>query len=924
MAWSQDTSVPRFGMGTYGNLGYGSSGVTGVPGATILLGDFPIGIHLGTSQGVYESALNLDWHFWNQQFAGSTLGWFAGAGIYGGYGTDFADFQVAGAGGRGLLGVRNVFFKAWEAYVAMTPSYGVNYFSNILYPHWSVDFETGLRFLFPVSTNPVKVVEAPHPQVLLVPMLNAFTPGLKGPMGTLNLSLRPLAIDRVKSWKLLVADAAGAELYAARGEGSPPATLPWNGLVKDKPAPEGSYRATISVTYTDGQLAEVASKPFAIDMSVPEVVAAPVKPRFNPNQDAGDSFQLDVAAKSSAELTKWSFAVADESGAEFYAQEGTGTPPSTLEWNGVGGAGAIAGQGKNYTYTVGVTDSMGKSQSSQGVIAVDFVHPALSLTADRLAFSPVGDPQQVLLTVSPGEIQAVTGWKLQILDAKGENVREFSGKGAVPASLVWDGTNGLSLPVEGSMSAKLLVSYTFDENGAVESAPFEVSTTGPKLSVALAAKHFLPGGDGQNELQTLQLGASSKFDLTRWNLAVNRPDGTTLRTWSGEGQPPTEVAFNGKGDDGTTLVAFGADAAWVYQATDVLGQKSTLKGLLPVDLPRPAVTLSAPAAFSPLGTTKVLPVAQEPATLTRVKTWLFSVLNKEGTVVYQLPGQGSPAALTWDGRNRSAQVVEGSYTAKLDVVYDRGEVGSAVSQPFLLDNSVPKLTASRPDAPWTPDGDGYDDAWGLTTKVTNLSPVASWELVVTDPTGQPFRTLKVASALPELVPWDGKSDSGESVSSAETYSWKLSVVDTLGKAASASGKVTTDILALPGPGGLRLDLTGLTFVPNKATLVSDASEGGKKNAELLSKLNTVLDRLADYKITIVGHAINLSGTAKEEVELGVLSTARAEAVKAMLVSKGLPAQRITAAGKGGTDQVVPDTDKVNRWKNRRVEFLLTK
>jgi len=53
-----------------------------------------------------------------------------------------------------------------------------------------------------------------------------------------------------------------------------------------------------------------------------------------------------------------------------------------------------------------------------------------------------------------------------------------------------------------------------------------------------------------------------------------------------------------------------------------------------------------------------------------------------------------------------------------------------------------------------------------------------------------------------------------------------------------------------------------------------------------------------------------------------LSRKRAEAIKEALVERGVKAERITTAGRGGSEPVVPHSDMDDRWKNRRVEFEL--
>ncbi len=77
---------------------------------------------------------------------------------------------------------------------------------------------------------------------------------------------------------------------------------------------------------------------------------------------------------------------------------------------------------------------------------------------------------------------------------------------------------------------------------------------------------------------------------------------------------------------------------------------------------------------------------------------------------------------------------------------------------------------------------------------------------------------------------------------------------------------------------------------------------------------------ASAEVAIHGHTDNVGG-AKYNMKL---SLGRAAAVKAYLVSKGIPAARITTKGFGFTKPVADNSTPEGRAKNRRIEFVRMK
>jgi len=70
----------------------------------------------------------------------------------------------------------------------------------------------------------------------------------------------------------------------------------------------------------------------------------------------------------------------------------------------------------------------------------------------------------------------------------------------------------------------------------------------------------------------------------------------------------------------------------------------------------------------------------------------------------------------------------------------------------------------------------------------------------------------------------------------------------------------------------------------------------------------------EVKVKLEGHADNAEKNSQE------VSEARAAAVKAYLVSKGIDEDRIAVEGYGSTMPVADNTTAAGRMKNRRVEI----
>ena len=116
---------------------------------------------------------------------------------------------------------------------------------------------------------------------------------------------------------------------------------------------------------------------------------------------------------------------------------------------------------------------------------------------------------------------------------------------------------------------------------------------------------------------------------------------------------------------------------------------------------------------------------------------------------------------------------------------------------------------------------------------------------------------------------------------------------------------TDDVIKIDVP----IVLEGITFAFNKSEITPESDK------VLMGALKT-LQIHTDIVVEISGHTDNVGSNAYNQK----LSERRANAVKAWLVAKGIPSERITAVGYGEESPRVANDTEDNRRLNRRIEF----
>ncbi|HQK34741.1 MAG TPA: OmpA family protein, partial [Spirochaetales bacterium] len=246
---------------------------------------------------------------------------------------------------------------------------------------------------------------------------------------------------------------------------------------------------------------------------------------------------------------------------------------------------------------------------------------------------------------------------------------------------------------------------------------------------------------------------------------------------------------------------------------------------------------------------------------------------------------------------------------------------------------------------FSPDGDGNNDTITFNFSIKGGYTVKQWkfeifEEAIVDPssatTAQQKRLFAVRTGIgepPSTFVWNGKSDKNELVESGVYYPFTFTVTDEKGNIAKAEGKIRADILIVKEGDTIELRIPSFIFRSDTADFLGLNKEIIQMNLDLLEQLAKLFNALPEYSIRIEGHANNVGKMlgysaariqTEESKEVLPLSLARAEKIKSLLIEKGVSASRITVAGLGSSKPIVSFTDLANRWKNRRVEFILKK
>lgn len=777
-----------------------------------------------------------------------------------------------------------------------------------------------------------------------------IAPGGKSETSRKELSVMPTFSDLsgLSEWKIEICSKSGGKIYnTIRGTSLPEEVISYDGMTSEGlPLSDGDYRVIFTALFQNGQKSEI-SRNFSVDNTAPYALIHTDNRIFSPDGDGKLDF-LTITQDSSAEEF-WTGEIVDSHGNAVKTFDFGSQVPSVQIWDGTGDDGTIADG--IYTYRLFSTDSAGNffcAESSSFELNTSRTEILLSVGSRNMAFSPNKDGKNDTISFFPSVRSGakITEYRFSILDCNGNEVWMQNEKKSLPESFMWNGSSNISgkskACPDGIYSARLTTKSSNGSENTVSTQSFELDTVYPSVAVSTDYQLFSPNGDGKKDTLPLRISTSSE---DKWTAMIKDSSGSRIRTYAWTGKAESFV-WDGTDKD-NNLVPDGF-YSFVITSEDKAGNKSecVLENLQVDSRPAKTFVTAKEEKFSPNGD-GILDLQTFSITTTPsegIEWWKFDILDQwnNSIISWSTKDQSSlPATITWNGTDREGFVQEGEFHATLEIRYAKGDEITASTGKFMSWVSPPVLLVRTAPAYFSPDNDGYQDDLYILLSATSAIPFTNWHFEVKDPeNGSSFWKTSGKSAITERMIWDGRSNSGELVQSATDYPFEFSVTDELGMTSVAEGLISVDVLVIRDGDLLKMQVPSIIFRSDASDFAGQDEDPVKglsqdqidNNNRVLMRIAEILNKFKDYKVTVEGHANNVSGTEEEETvdteEYGValvpLSSSRAEYVKDKLIEYGVSASRLSTVGMGGRAPVVARDDKENWWKNRRVEFILEK
>jgi flagellar motor protein MotB len=547
--------------------------------------------------------------------------------------------------------------------------------------------------------------------------------------------------------------------------------------------------------------------------------------------------------------------------------------------------------------------------------------------------------------------QSIVKWMMEIQDEEGKVIRNIESNILqydnfdlltillkqidIPPAIHWDG-----ICDSGEMAADGRYYFTvtvMDNSGKTAVSPvYEtvLKNSPPTISIeplADAEKLLNPGMMEGPQVHRTVTFIPDGSDEEAWESGIWNSAGVKIRTFATESGRPSPRVWNGRDDAGRIA----PDGMYSYRisATDwAQNYASAAVNNIVLDTREAAALLtSSVSAIAPKRDQNIGLVTFAIRLLLNdgIDYWKLELKDENGVLRRTFSGEAKvPAALPWNGLDELGIAREGIFTPELTVSYARDGVIRAAAPPVTVDVSRPELSLAYSPRYFSPDNDGVNDELYINLAIKDASPIAQWSVEIREPESpnRVFRRIEGRGEPAAQLRWNGRSATGELVQSAAEYPYTFTAEDILGNSNTVYGKIGIDVLVIPDGDRLKIQIPSIVFRDNAADFAGLSRETVDNNIRILRRVAQILNKHRDYRVMVEGHVNPVyppgPGHDREELDLRLVSEARARAAVDLLIRYGVVHSRLSYQGAGSLRPVAPFEDQENGWKNNRIEFIL--
>ncbi len=433
------------------------------------------------------------------------------------------------------------------------------------------------------QSQPVTVsIDTRERPVFLTADRNAVTPGSGAANATVKFVPQIKDTTGLQNVNLIVRNAFGMVVRTWPDQ-SAPGPVEWDGKLDNGTfAPDGVYAAELKASYANGKTPAARSSQVLVKNGLPTLNLSSDTTIFSPTPGSKKPVLTILQDSSSEKL--WTASLSR--GSEVVKSFSWKGKVSNIVWDATDDNGNHVADG-TYRYEVKTTDDAGNSLvKSLANLTVDSRPTPLFLTTSAEGFSPNADGTLDTITLTPklGVTDGIERWKLSIENDSLGLRKTFSGTGAPPGQLVWDGTGDDKRTSEdGRYTAKLEVAYSKGNLPETRSSGFFLAALPPQVALELTPQPFSPDSDGTNDELLVSLAVKSAVPVSDWSLEITDPEGHRFIRFAGKGAPASQFKWDGRSDTGE-LVQSASDYALRLQVRDSLGNVGTVAKPLAVDV----------------------------------------------------------------------------------------------------------------------------------------------------------------------------------------------------------------------------------------------------------------------------------------------------------------------------------------------------